>query len=67
MKSTEIIGDVKKRIVCEFDSGEIISAVQDAFSGNTSLTVETDRSPPSYTMYCFTIGNTIFIQEVNLC
>ena len=37
-KSTEIIGDVKKSIV--WDSGEIIS-----------LTVETDRSPPCYTIY----------------
>ena len=40
MKNTEIIGDVKKSIVC--DSVEIISTVREVFF----LTVETDRSPP---------------------
>ena len=48
MKSTEIIGDVKKSIVC--DSGEIIFTVREVFSGEV---IETDRSPPSYTMYYF--------------
>ena len=48
-KNTEIIGDVKQSIVC--DSGEIISTVREVFS----LTVETDRSPPRYTMYYFEI------------
>ena len=45
MKSIEIIRDVKKSIVC--DSGEMISTVQEVFS----LTVETDRSPSSYTIH----------------
>ena len=46
IKSSEIIGNVKRNIVC--DSGEIIST---NFPENISLTVGTDRSPPSYTMY----------------
>ena len=44
-KNTEIIEDVKKSIVC--DSGEIIS-----------LAVETDKSPPRYTMFYFDIAKT---------
>ena len=48
MKSAEIINDVKKSIVR--DSGEIISTIR---SEDISLTVKTDRSPPSYTMYYF--------------
>ena len=88
-KNTEIIGDVKKSIVC--DSGEIISTVSEVFSGrvvveraagardgdetrrrrstttrpeNISLTVETDRSPPRYTMYYFMAGKStdVFVE-----
>ena len=43
MKSTEIIGDVKKNIVC--DSGEIISMVRELFLGRV---VKSDRSPTSF-------------------
>ena len=45
-KNTEIIGDVKKSIVC--DLGEIISTTRPE---KISLTAETGRSPPRYTMY----------------
>ena len=38
MKSTEIIRDVKKCIVC--DSGEIISTVREVFSGLVSVSRE---------------------------
>ena len=57
MKSTEIIRDVKKSMVCVTRErsflrfGKYFQKSSPSRPENISLTVGTDRSPPSYTMY----------------